>query len=725
MSASDRAALDQWKGKLLKTCDANEIFRGKSDDGLLLDATQVAAKTGKSYILQANGEVAILGRAQYPSGTEETSLSQTQSDANSSYTLDAKTSRKGGNCEVIAFGQTLYRVSLMNTLTVVVSIAPAALPVSSTRGARVDRVETNAALGQYSGDGFSSATSLALKPVESAWELVEQTFGLDAAAAKKYFPLYGSLDRVILTLSDLPSTAPFKGGHFAALDPVIGDLLEMAPLGSPNGHVYTISAVFPILDQDGHSISANSDNFGDAPLWSATLNIRTQVVGSQTEYAAVGISSTGPLAYDQSKAVACFQKRYALLGRGMPSGDPRFFPAYYQSEGPCGILVKDFTDTFLDSSDMLALIQRKFAGVTAASVEKPTGLTYQYWDWVLKIAAGRIFRQGKVIADVLDANGSMPIVQTLSHQAEVIRAPLALDRKPSDVDSLLDIEMGWAFDAITVPDADLLRILAAAKNSDVGFPASTHRFISGLDSDPLGTENSASLAYAESITPAMTTAAAQILTASVALGQEDWANGVLGKAIQNHLSMDRLNAMNVQIGSAQAFATRDRARKASTESLFDSDLKTIIERALGESWVDPDYANVEAIATVSRTNPFCQSTDISVSSLVRCGGHADRFTKKTGGVLDPNYGDRYARASAAFQAATNALSDNEFYSDRYNLQNAFFAPVWKGCAPAEFDAHVASLPELAKSIVAADFSNRYSLETKLRNALNDCSSGNF
>lgn len=703
LSADELRNLDAWKAALIKSCDIGNAFEAKpAGDSAGIDARRFLETTGGSFTLHDDqGHAALFGGPVEALGESTSTVTHELEVDGENDKFGARMRRVGGRCKVEVNGEPVYETDIWDSLPLLF-YAEGALPEPflfvNMMAPSGDRAVKD--------HGVLDAVSLAGQRRDAARTYLATVFpGLDAAALDKRFP---SAD-----LSKVPFNATFIGEDFS---PVIDSAHPQVDGG--DGFMFAFVAAEGALALD---LAVRPDayatdfakNDADKGPWHLRADLTWTTSGTVRAYRVTNLSWAEPTAFDDARYGACGKMRQLIFATNESFGKGPFYPSFSSVFGPCAVFAQNEAAA-LDADDARSLVSAKFAGVAGE-----TSKTYGGWERAVTMLAKRYRTTGQSLAQRLDPNATSPVLQTADRLSTVVGGGAAANPDLADIADVLveRLALPWALNGIAIDDVTAQSFIDALANVRPTLRYSADKWLNDLSSKPL--EQKERAAYARAFGDDAKAQIAQLLAKAGPAG----VRGVIESAklddmIQKQTPLGQIPAWIATVDAIAAFRSRDEGKAGDLKSAWESDFRTLAERAAKEDWTDADFTAVEAMTAITARDMGCDLY-ASAAQLARCAFGAN-FSKDGNGILAAKFGNRYAALAADFSAGMDALSDGEFIGTRNDLARTFFEPVWKSCDDTQFQANRAQLNALLKALPSAAFPEKFKAERRISDLLDKC-----
>lgn len=705
LSVDEQKAFEAWKAALVKACDTANAFEGTApgtDAGI--DARRFLEHSGGSFALHDDGgHFALFGAPLSQLGQSTSTINhEVKVNGKDAEKFGARMTREGSRCKVEVNGESVYETDVWAGLPVLIyGAGDFAPPVESAQV-----FQTLARSIRRHGLIESAIVAGQQRDPARAW-LASTFVGLDAAAVDRLFPA-GSFD-------DSEHNATFLGQTFA---PVIsrqwpqidgGDGL-MAALTANEGAVALDLAIKP-----SKYAADFARNDADKGPWHVHAAVSWTAPGSADRlYKVTSLAWSDPTAFDDARYAACAKDRNDLFANTEAFGTGAFAPSFAGVFGPCAAFAES-PAAALDADDVArGLVTRKFLAVTGAP-----GKGYGGWDEGVRMLAKLYLAHQQHPAARLDPAGASPLITALDHAGVAVNTAAAAHPELLDLtDILLDrLAFAWAFNGDVVDDALIQVYVDALANARPVLQRSADTWLDDLSQRPNEQQDRA--AYAKSLTDGDKAQLTALLAKAKALDLVSVVEDAkLARLIQERTPLDRVPAWIAALDDLAAFKARDEAKAGEMKFTFKGDFDELAKRAITEEWTGADFVRLEAMAAVAARDLSCHQYT-AATSLARCVS-GDPFSKQAKALLAPEFGDRYAALAGDFVKGIDGLPEFEFTSTRGDLARLFFAPVWKACDDATFQAHRASLNQLVKALAASQYPARFDTERAVGDLLDQC-----
>jgi hypothetical protein len=267
----------------------------------------------------------------------------------------------------------------------------------------------------------------------------------------------------------------------------------------------------------------------------------------------------------------------------------------------------------------------------------------------------------------------------------------------------------------------LTEIYSALNNSMQPFEESTKLLVKDLEQS-LGAQKEA-LDFARTLSAEYKQLALQIRNNAVASNYEGWGKSFFNSILQSRPPIETIRGLNALWTAAFDFTKREKERSANEfGSQAESNRKTIIDRAIKESWSPREFTALETIAPLAKFKSFC-TRHKAISSLAECAT-MNLFSKEAGKFFDPAFDNRYASLANTFISHMKQMSDSQWVTMQWNLLDKFFGtwtPIWSKCDNSLFSQKASTLDsQLTALRKQTDQFKKWELERQIKSTLEDC-----
>lgn len=688
-----RAQFEAWKTQPIKACAWEQAFPSlaeqyspPSDSGEALrprvDLARILAENqGSPLLASAQGELILLGDPVVDS------LSSARTHE-SSRTVNGRTQRfkissnlEQGVCVVSLGDEELYRAALAAAVPVVLSLDAEALAPAGVDLLPMQDASDGQPIARSDGSRLTRHAIAALAPTPRAQSRLAARYQLTAALSAQLFPLGAAARPGLARLLTPEGTTPFEPIAAAQL---FGTRAQLQPLYDGG------SAVLELL-------------FAGLP--EARLALRVELTGSAggKGVKASRISVAPPVPFDDAAMLACFAQREAA--KHFESGQTRS-PAFNEQYLGCAFLSKD-------GFAALAASPTGRAAVTAQAMRAGSSL-YRGWDDAMIQVAQRAHGLGLDLSALGELAEVLGTWRALRDRAASLpsSAKAALER------AAIELAFRWHFNALLPSGSFVQEVGAALGNAGDGFTASVEQMMRDVarDLSPAGAGARAArcgqalVGQRRAAVDRAVSAAAQVPYAS------SFVAGFSAELLQTCPDDASLAALEASAAAVHAFITAD-SQRGSGSATFPPAAADLVEHALEQRWSTATFAALPDVldyAAVSKYT-FCGLNPTRSQQAGCVDSSFDRLGAGAAGLLAPAVAARYAELAKTLTARWPALGGAAFLTARFDLQDAYFEGMWRGCSDAGFARARAKLLDLITALLAAPtFDARLALEEQLR-----------
>ncbi|MBS1985645.1 MAG: hypothetical protein JST16_15895 [Bdellovibrionales bacterium] len=713
----DREHFESWKSRLEKSCDANAIFDDKSaTSGVIptgIDLALFLNASGRSLLItDTQGNGFVVGSPEHLTGSATSSLQRTVTVNNvPGYAIEAHTKSLNGHCEMWIDGQKVYDNLFVARLPVLAAWGPA----SSAKPAGVFKPQmttarTNAALATLGNQGFAAQVWKALAPSPNSILALGARFGLSGEATSRlFFASPTVLDHSAWL--GAAGTLPFNNVDDRIVGPkaTLNDLVS----GEKNTKV-VVRAVPPVLVEEGLR------NDADTGLWEINATVHSAPADTNAfAYSVVGSPAVAAVNADDTYATTCLTSRLNSLQEfETVDGNHKRVqaPLFAQVSAPCRALSHDFYAATLNSEMARTAIMNVFLGVQPSHATDYRGWDVPFVNFVDRLTV--LSRPAK-LREYLDPDTKLPMVTAAdAYVNEFVPAFESFATLKAYSHEATFTGARWALRGDVVTSAQMSRMARSLQNSMVPFVASTLHLLSDLSDDPSAFD--AQLSFAENMNATYKQAGESVMAGAHLFGLESWLARTLDLTLQNQIPAAQLLAWGQTFSAAAAFADRDRARATANDASVESDIGTVLVRALDETWTASQFAALENITTLGRVRIGCPYGP-AASVAVKCVAFS-AFSTADGKFFAPSFGDRYSVEANSFLNYQASLPRTTYGDMADRLVDAFFAPVWSHCVAADFTQKSTDMGKNVQALRnATDLFGRRAAEQNIEKTLQDCS----
>lgn len=606
LSQKHREAFENWKTRLVKSCNGSEAFGTEAESTgaeLGLDLPAFFKKNGRSLVVAEGNEVALLGAPNTLGGVSTSKIESTEEVNGKSYTLQAELKREGYRCTVVLYGQKVHETQIAKNVDLIGYW-------NGDKSGKINYRKTTIAhfgVTQYSevkNHGINEAFAGLGNPSDKAFRLIASRFGIVESKVPAFFRIYPGVVNTgaSAVLVNETSTAWF-GGEYPRLllsSETSKKLLDNSP--------QNIEVEWRVrIPQIGFGDLKNDADAG-ALRFNSTIQIsKKQPENGDYGFFVVQLNYQGVKAFDLAEASQCVSSRAKLFKLvDSDSLGLQVRPTLPEAVGPCRSLSADTDKLVLADSTLKSLIPGILRGIS------PTKNThYNGWDGALSSLALETLEKGLDIASDLDPQGASPIIAELSKNLASLKAEFQKSANLLEAKQLI-YQMGidWALTGQLVSQTKMGRILAGADNAWTPFKVSTEYLLRELARD--SNTNEAAIAFASSIDASYKSEATRTLAIARALDYSEWEGTYFNQVLQKQVPVEEFKKWSERLGKIQTELTKYPAVQKIKGSLTRLTIK----------WLESGEAGLEDVGKVygSLSNsfaPFEESTNQLVKDLAQ------------------------------------------------------------------------------------------------------------
>lgn len=566
LSSSHRDALEAWKSRLTKSCNATEALTGRrpmsngqdENSDLGLDAAALLERNGHSWILKGEeGEFALLGSARTFPGWSETKYESSVSFNSRSYSIQAETKRGGEKCELYVLGQKVHEFPILADVEVRGYSKPSLERKAWSSTITIQDTPSASQL-EVTRNPLTDGLARALAPSDKAIGFLANRFGMEEALAKRLFRLSSlGFTHDSIRLTHAPSVLWMS----SSAPSLIGDRAEVEKLFARESHSGTLE--WRVLPSTVNFLGHKNDADQGSLRFFLTLEIGATLDqlphGEQPiRLRPLSVRFDGLQPFQDTEATECLRARVLSLkglrlaqqrGSNLPL-NAHVEPSVNEALGGCTALISDIQEWAYQGGVFKSLLPEVLAGV------EPSARTrYNDWDRVVSRLVLENLEGGKNPGRELDPAGTLPVIQKVSevlgelHQ-KLQDKPLLRESK----ERVYRMGYSWAFSGKSVSAERVSRILTAAENVIRPFFRSTGRLLEDLSSQPEAQE--AALTFAFELQEPYKLQAIDVLTLSRGLEYTDWERDFFDAILQRRPAIGELTEWKTRLGGIQERLSR-------------------------------------------------------------------------------------------------------------------------------------------------------------------------
>jgi hypothetical protein len=235
-------------------------------------------------------------------------------------------------------------------------------------------------------------------------------------------------------------------------------------------------------------------------------------------------------------------------------------------------------------------------------------------------------------------------------------------------------------DSGVVSKEDLHLVYSSLNNVATFFPESSRNLLREIEQ--LVRNQKDVLFFIRDLNDDYKKSALNVNTQAKKAGFESWGKDFIEKILLKRPTLLEVKKMEEMWISISAFSLREEERVKGSHDNNDWYKKPIIETAIKETWANKDFLTLEAIAMVASHRYLCNHYK-GMSGLASCLG-AEKFNKKKGNFLDPEFNHRYLEFAPGFAEIMKRLGGSSNSSFAHDLYSRFSEVIWNKCDQTAF-----------------------------------------
>jgi len=473
LTDEQRKAFEQWKTKVVKSCDASQAFNSQGGDGGGIDVEALIKKNENSLVFSEAERLVVLTGYQGIMGVQDTKYDLTVTVNGSTSTISARTHMEGTKCELYLFEDKIFETTVAQTIGV---------GLDWRKGREGDLLETSrelkidpigrGGLSEISSVNIHSLISDYLRPGEDTIEYLARKFEIKKEAAQNIFRSELEMDLMAMRFAEDSSSLWTDRW----LPVMVSSEDKLRTLFDGNKKSVNLEVDVVVEEVTANQVKSSNDN----KRIKLIVPVSVERVDGVLRLQALGGAEPTLVPFDGDQANECARSRVLAYLKDLRYRD-RVWPSVGGTFGPCHVLHPKVKAMAFDNGLMKELVLYIFE-----SVQPRLDLRYEGWDEVLSDLTLKVVEQGGNIENELDPQGVTLIVPRIGHIVTQIKGELdqttGLEEVKKDI-----YRMGMSWIYKSEDGSGMVRdIVLAVQNTFGVFPESTKALIEALNTNPMG-----------------------------------------------------------------------------------------------------------------------------------------------------------------------------------------------------------------------------------------------
>lgn len=592
LSPKHRDAFENWKTRLIKSCDGSDIFgaNGNPATETGIDLATLLKANGQSLVVAEGNQVALLGGANSFSGYSESQVEQSESFNDKTYKLQAQLKREGFHCTVSLYGQKVFETDIAQSVDLLGYWDGQPSEAGEEKTLNVSRFGvTN--YTEVPNHGFIEAFEASSLPTKRAIAYLSKRYGVAEEKTSAVFRFAsGNLQGFASgrLMADHPSVWINK--EYPRL-PLASETSQRLIQNAPQTFDFEWNVALP--KEEGGSLHFNS-----------TIQVAKNAQNGTFQFTTLKTQYLGIQSFERTQASDCVTSRSRLFHiLDTNTRVSRISPTVDEALSPCAALSKDIGEQAAKDGTLKSLVADMVRGMSPSPHTQ-----YNGWEKVIGRLAFAAAEAKLNVADELDPEGKSILIKDLSAYLKTLddevqkSANLTSGRK-----QIYELGLNWSLKGFVVPANKISRMIAAVDNAWVPFKDSAGKFLEALAAFP--NEQESTVAFALNLDTAYKTEANHALELAQALDYTEWRDSSFGVTLQRQFSKEDFTNWAADFSKVQSEITKYPGVQSIRGRLTGLALKWAKG---GESWdaIGQAFASIQ-----NATVPFKDSTDQLLSSL--------------------------------------------------------------------------------------------------------------